>query len=209
MTVLNKLASALERNDEVPNQLLAKEIAAGRDRAGVRELVDNLTNKDKAIAADCIKVLYEVGYVRPELIAPYVENFVALLTSRNNRMVWGGMTALGAIAPTNAAAVLPHLEAIIAANDNGSVITQDWGVRVLAALAAHDEKSEQRIFPYLLSFLERCPPKDLPRHAESVLVAVNNANRDALLKLLEGRAPSLKPAPAKRLAAIIKKLRKP
>ena len=47
MSVLNKLASALERSDEVPNQLLAKEIAASADKVAVQELVDNLANKNK------------------------------------------------------------------------------------------------------------------------------------------------------------------
>lgn len=53
MSILNKLASALERNDQAPNQLLAKEIVETENRAGVRELVENLGSKNKAIAAAC------------------------------------------------------------------------------------------------------------------------------------------------------------
>ncbi|NUQ06049.1 MAG: hypothetical protein HUU31_19320 [Anaerolineae bacterium] len=43
-------------------------------------------------------MLYEIGYAVPDLIADYAADFLALLGSRDNRMVWGGMTALGVIA---------------------------------------------------------------------------------------------------------------
>ncbi len=69
MSVLAKLASALNRNAEAPNQILAKEIAAAHDQAAIRELVANLSNPDKAIQSDCIKVLYEVGSLQPDLKA--------------------------------------------------------------------------------------------------------------------------------------------
>src|SRR5690349_13279683 len=121
MPVLNKLASALDRSDEVPNQLLAKEIAASGDKAAIQELVDNLANKDKDIQSDCIKVLYEIGTIKPELIAGYVNTFVNLLSNRNNRLVWGGMTALGAVATVDTSAIAKHIDTLIHATDTGSV----------------------------------------------------------------------------------------
>ncbi len=61
MGVLDKLASALGRRDEAPNEELARAIAASADPGAVAELVSGLSNKDKAIQSDCIKVLYEIG----------------------------------------------------------------------------------------------------------------------------------------------------
>src|SRR5258706_15800503 len=113
MSVLAKLASALNRNDEVPNQILAKAIAETQDKAAVHELVANLSSPDKAIQSDCIKVLYEVGVIQPNLIAEDVDAFVALLGSRNNRLVWGGMTALGAIASQKAPEIWKHIDTIM------------------------------------------------------------------------------------------------
>lgn len=208
MSVLNKLASALGRNDEVPNQMLAKEIAVAGDKAAVRELVANLSNKDKAIQSDCIKVLYEIGALKPDLIADYVDDFVRVLQGRNNRLIWGAMTALGAIADQRAAYIWKHVEVIIDSTEHGSVITQDWGVRVLAAVSAQDKTYEKRIFPFLIGFLQKCPPKDLPRHAASVMVAVNASNRGEIGSILEARAPSLRPAQARRLDQIIRKLKR-
>ncbi len=206
MSNLTKLASALGRGDEVPNQVLAKEIATAEDQEGVQELVENLSNPDKAIQSDCIKVLYEIGSLNPDLIAPYVEAFIKLLSSRNNRLVWGAMTALGAIADQRAADIAKQLNVITGATLEGSVITQDWGIRVLAMVAAKDSDHEKQIFAFLRTFLQNCPSKDLPRHAESCLVAVKASNRGELLPILEARRPTLKLAQAKRLEQVIRKM---
>ncbi|MGO4182467.1 hypothetical protein AB4Z17_14885, partial [Paenibacillus sp. TAF43_2] len=94
MTIIDKLAASLNRKDEGPNQELAKYIADRDDKGAVIELVDNLHNNDKNIQSDCIKVLYEIGDLRPSLIAEYSKEFVTLLDDGNNRLVWGAMTAL-------------------------------------------------------------------------------------------------------------------
>src|SRR5204863_8238201 len=97
MTVLDRLASALNRRDEVPNQELARKIVETGDKAAVKELVESLHHKANNIQSDCIKVLYEIGERRPELIARYYKDFGELLKSKNNRLVWGAMTALDTI----------------------------------------------------------------------------------------------------------------
>jgi hypothetical protein len=40
MTILDKLATALNRRDEVPNQELAKEIVSAKNKRAVKELVE-------------------------------------------------------------------------------------------------------------------------------------------------------------------------
>jgi hypothetical protein len=204
MSVVDKLASALGRNDEEPNLALARDIAARGSAPDVRELVQNLSSKQRGIASDCVKVLYEIGAIKPELIADYTEVFVGLLKSRDNRLVWGGMTALGAIAPLKPHELWKHVETLIQATEDGSVITQDWGIRVLAAVSAADLTYEARIFPFLMHFLKNCRPKDLPRHAESLQVAITPMNRKPFLEILEDRQPSLLAAQSKRVAAVIK-----
>jgi hypothetical protein len=67
MGVIDKLATSLNRRDETPNQALARSIAEHADKITVKELVDNLTNRDKNIQNDCIKVLYEIGERKPAL----------------------------------------------------------------------------------------------------------------------------------------------
>jgi hypothetical protein len=207
MSILDKLATAQNRADEAPNLLLARELAESEDRAAVRLLIDHLADPDRGIQNDCIKVLYEIGALKPFLIADGVDTFIKLLGSRNNRLVWGAMTALGTLAESRAAEIWRQIDVIIKATDEGSVITQDWGIRVLAIVAAQDQAYAARIYPFLLGFLRRCPAKDLPRHAESVLVAVDVANRADLLAILERRKGSLTAAGEKRVDGLIGKIR--
>ena len=88
MSVLDQIAFCQNRRDEVPNQELARKLASSEDLAGIREMAENLYNKNQNIRSDCLKVLYEIGYLKPELIAGYVDDFLNLLKDKNNRMVW-------------------------------------------------------------------------------------------------------------------------
>ncbi len=68
MTALDLIAFSLGKRDEVPNQLLAKKLAAESDLTGIQEIADHLWDKNANIQSDCLKVLYELGMVKPELI---------------------------------------------------------------------------------------------------------------------------------------------
>ena len=119
MSILNRLASLQNRRDEVPNQELARDLASRKDKTGIREIAENLWNKDKNIQADCIKVLYEIGYIEPGLIAGYAGDFIKLLKSKNNRLVWGAMGALVATAKVDPDTVFKNLDAVKKAKEDG------------------------------------------------------------------------------------------
>jgi hypothetical protein len=207
MSVLNQLASSLGRRDEIPNQELAHDLAARKDRAGIHEIAENLWNKDKNIQADCIKVLYEIGYLEPRLIAGYTEDFAKLLRSKNNRLVWGGMTALAEVAKTNPEAVFNRLEEIKKAKETGSVITVDSAISTLAHTAAKEEYNEV-IFPYLLKHLSGCRPKEVPQHSEKALAAVNASNKADFIQVLEDRLEDLSGSGLARVKKVIKQANK-
>ena len=204
MSVLNRLASSQNRRDEVPNQELARDLAAKKDKTAVREIAENLWNKDKNIQADCIKVLYEIGYLEPALIADYVDDFVKCLKSKNNRLVWGGMTALAESAKVKPDAVFRHLDAIKKAKETGSVITVDNSISALAVTAAANKKYGEEIFPYLVKHLSKCRPKEVPQHAERTLPAVNSGNKDEFIKVLEKRMEDLNGGGLARVKKVIK-----
>ena len=209
MSILNRLANSLGRRDEVPNQELARDLAAKKDKKGIREIAENLWNKDKNIQADCIKVLYEIGYIEPELIADYVEDFVKCLKSKNNRLVWGGMTALAEVAKVNPDTVFKHLDAIKKAKETGSVITVDNAISTLAYTAAGNRKYNEAIFPYLLKHLSGCRPKEVPQHSEKTLPAVNDTNRAGFINVLEKRMEDLSGGGLTRLKKVIKQAANP
>lgn len=204
MTALERIAHFQNRRDEVPNQVLARDLAAKKDRGGIKEIAENLWNKDKGIQADCIKVLYEVGYINPALIEGYAEEFVKLLHSKNNRLVWGGMTALGTVAEARPEVVFSHLAEIQKAMEAGSVITMDNGVQTLARAASKGAKYSKAMFPYLLQHLKTCRPKEVAQHSEKTLPAVNGANQAQFVAVLKKRLPDLSGAGLARVKKVIK-----
>ena len=208
MTVLNKIAYFQNRRDEVPNQELARELVESKDTAGVREIAENLWNEDRNVANDCIKVLYEIGYLAPELIADYVGDFLKFMQSRNNRMVWGAMMALSTIAALKADEIYPSVGEIEQVMETGSVITIDNSVKILAIVASKNETYRAEVFPYLLNHLATCRPKDVPQHSEKTLVAVNAANKGEFIAVLEKRMVDLKGAQVTRVKKVIKEAEK-
>ena len=205
MSALDRIAHFQNRRDEVPNQALARDLASNKDRAGIREIAENLWNKDKGIQADCIKVLYEIGYIDPALVANYVEDFIKLLKSRNNRLVWGGMIALGKVADLKADVIFAHLAEIVKVMDTGSVITVDNGVHTLALAASKGGKYNKAIFPYLLDHLKTCRPKEVPQHAEKTLpTVINLSSKKELVAVLEKRMEDLSGSGLSRVKKVIR-----
>ncbi len=206
MSVISRLASSLGRRDEVPNQELARDLAARKNKAGIREIAENLWSRDKNIQADCIKVLYEVGYIEPKLIGDYAEEFVKLLRSKNNRLVWGGMIALAQVAKSNPDKVFQYLEEIKRAKETGSVITVDNAVAALAWTGSANDRYNKAIFPYLLKHLSSCRPKEVPQHSEKTLPAVNSTNKADFIKVLEKRSEDLSASELARVKKVIKRV---
>jgi hypothetical protein len=206
MSVLNQIAHFQNRRDEIPNQELARQLVETRNTAGIREIAENLWNKDKHIQADCVKVLYEIGYLAPELVAPYAEDFLELLRSRNNRLVWGGMIALSTVAGLAADALYPERAEIQKAMEHGSVITVDAGVLALARLASTSQARRRELLPTLIAHLQSCRPKDVAQHCEKIAPAVDAEHREAFLQALETRMEDLSGTQVARVKRVIKQV---
>jgi hypothetical protein len=207
MSILNQLAFFQNRRDEVPNQELAKILASRKHRRGIREIAENLWHDNAQVQSDCLKVLYEIGYLEPALIADWVGDFLKLLGSKNNRLVWGSMIALSTIAEIKAAELFEHRGEIQEAMERGSVITMDNGIKTLALIAAGNAARCKGLFPYLLRHVEKCRPKEIPQHAEKILVAVTADNCATFIQTLEKRIPEMTPAQAGRVRRVIKEAR--
>ncbi len=206
MSTLDQIAYFQDRRDEVLNQELACQLVEAQDRTGIQEIAANLWNENAAVQSDCLKVLYEIGYRDPLLIAPYAGDFLKLLRSRNNRLVWGAMIALSTIAAVAADAIDPQRGAILQAMAQGSVITVDAGVLTLARLATSSDQRRREIFPYLMQHLRTCRPKDVPQHAEKIFVAVSAAQSTEFICVLEGRMVDLSASQAARIKRVIKQV---
>ena len=206
MSVLSRIAYFQSRRDEVPNQDLARSLARAKNRAGIREIAENLHSSNRNIQSDCLKVLYEIGYLDPALIAGYADDFLDLLHSKNNRMVWGSMIALATISPLQARAIGKRLDEVMKAIEAGSLITVVWGVKTLAGVASASRTYRARILPVLLRQLKTCLARDVPMHAQSILPAVDESNRGKLLAVLSSRLPDLSPAQTTRLRKVLRQI---
>jgi hypothetical protein len=202
-SVLDRIAFYQNRRDEVPNQELAQQLAQADNRQGIREIAENLSNKNPRVRADCLKVLYEVGYIEPGLIAEHVESILSLLPEKNNRLVWGAMIALSTIAELKSAAIGRHAEEIMRIMERGSVITVDNGVKTLAGIASKEPRLRKKLVTFLFDHLRTCRPKDVPQHSERTLVAVDRQSRAEFIKILGERLAGLSPAQAKRVKKVI------
>ena len=206
MSTLDKIAFFQNCRDEVPNQELAKTLAATDDLAGIREIADNLNNNNPKIRSDCLKVLYEIGYLRPDLIAGYDTDFLTLLHSKENRMVWGAMIALACIANLQPNSIYSQIDFVIQIIRSGTVITQVWGMRTLSKVAAANPDYKTRIMPFLLEQLQTCLPRDIPTHLESILPVMNSGEKIKIMEIIDSRFSEMTPAQQTRLKKILKQI---
>jgi len=206
MSVLNKLASSVGVRNTEPNKELALELIKSKDKKAIKELVANLNNKDKNIQSDCIKVLYEIGEQKPELIAEFDKEFLVLLNNKNNRLVWGAMTALDCIAAINPKEIYKHLSTILDIADKGSVITKDHGVGILTKLSKEKVYADTTLV-LLLDFMKTAATNQLPKYAEDAIPVITDKHKKDFVKVLLSRLEDFDKETKKfRLQKVIKKL---
>jgi len=179
-----------------------------RDAVAVKELIENLNHRDRGIQGDCIKVLYEIGAANPDLIAKYYREFGELLESKNNRVVWGAMTALDTIALKEPKGVHGMLAKILRVADNsGSVIARDHAVGILVKLGTRKAYKRDCI-ALLIEQLMSCPNNQFPMYVEMSVAVIEAGNRERFQQVIETRMPRLdKESQKKRLAKVLKKLK--
>jgi hypothetical protein len=206
MSVLEKLASSVGRRDTEPNKDFAQQIITKNDKVAIKELVANLNNKNKNLQSDCIKVLYEVGEHKPELIADYDKEFLELLTNKNNRLVWGAMTALDCIASINPKGIYKNLAMILKISDTGSVITKDHAIGILTKVASVKDYNDTAL-SLLLDQFKIAATNQLPMYAENALPAITDKYKKDFIKVLSSRLDDIdKDTKRNRVEKVIKKI---
>ena len=205
-SLINQLASSQGRRDESPNLALAETMVAAEDAASVSQLVALLSTATKAQKHDCIKVLYEIAERMPSLIALHLEALVGLLANKDNRLQWGAMTALSALASAFAANLYPYLPTILLAADAGSVITRDHAVLILVRLAGFETYQEE-VIPLLLEQLGKAPANQVPMYAEQVLSVIPPEHQAMFAKVLASRLDDFeKVSKRKRVEKVLRRL---
>lgn len=208
MSIAPRLASNLGRRDEHPNIALAEEAVVSENSTDIAELVDLLASGTKPIRHDAIKVLYEIGTRRPQLIAQHLDGFVALLESKDNRTLWGALSAIDTLGEICAKEIMPHLNLILEAADRSSVIAKDKTMHLLATLNGHADLSPV-VEPVLLERLTHAAVNQFPMYAEFAATTVSDAGRAVLINIITKRRANMSyPAKKARLEKLRAKMRK-
>ena len=201
-SITDRLVANASRRDEQANVELAALIVRGQDAGAVREVFDHLANTK--LQSDCIKVLYEIAEKSPALVADYAERFVELSQSKNNRIVWGAMTAIDAITGLRSDVVYSHLHLLRSIANAGSVITRDHFVNILITLAP--KKAD--VPPLLAEQFADCPANQLPMYAERAVSYLRQVQAPEFVEILFGRLGEMKTeSKKKRVENVIKQLR--
>jgi citrate synthase len=204
MSVLSKLASAQDRKDEEPNKDLGRELVAKRDIEAIREVAENLWNKDRRVQTDCLSVLEQIGLSAPELIEDYASEFLQMIFSKDNRVVWAAMINLALVADRKSQEIFEQFDEIVKVIEKGSVITKDNGIKTLAKTASTNSEYREVIMPYLMEQLRSCRPKSVPQYAESIRVAVTSDNQEEYLRIIKERYDMLSTAQQRRVQKLLK-----
>lgn len=202
--IIQQLTEASKQRDEEASIAIAKQLAQQEDTNAIQQIVTHLS--DKKLQNSCIKILYECGYINPELITPYTSTFVMLLTHKNNRLQWGAMTALACITPYKPAPIVEYLPAIMNAANKGSVITRDAAFKILAALSSK-QAYKKLAFPLLNEMLITAPINQLPMYAELAFPVATAGDKTILYNTLTDRMASISAeSKRKRIEKVLKKL---
>src|SRR5688572_15454698 len=180
------LASSLGRQDEAPNIELGQKIAKANDAAAVQDLFRLLDNKATAVRSDVIKVIYEVAERNADLIIPFTSKIIDLLDHKDNRLKWGAMSALSAISLTRPEKLTKHIPRIVKAMDEGTVITRDNGIVILAQMGKI-KKFHSDAMELLLEQIEKAPVNQVPMYAEKMVEAISLPFHQKLERILLSR----------------------
>lgn len=203
MGAFDRIATNLGRRDEEPNKELAAELAAQSDDAGIAEIVAHLGDRNQSIAGDCIGVLYHIGYLMPALIASYLNTFVALLKSPQNRMIWGAMIAIWTITPVRPSAVFRSTAPILAAMEAGTVITRISGIKILGALCACHDGARRVMAPIVLESIRNSRAVDLATTIETAAPGLAVSHAAEFLEVIGQRLPHASRGQQKRIRAAL------
>ncbi|MEP7323476.1 MAG: hypothetical protein ABI761_16235 [Saprospiraceae bacterium] len=184
--IFAQLSSSMGQRDASANIQLAKSLASEQDKSSIRILIEGLNHKNKLIQHDCLKVLYEIGPIHPDLITEYLTVFLGLLNHKDNRMQWGGMIALQSIVISVPDKMYKSLPNILNAAKKGSVITKDASIQVLINLASI-KKYYAAAVDLLLEQLMISLPNQTPMYAERILPLINKSNANRFCNVLQSR----------------------
>lgn len=206
MSILDQLASRRGTLAAEPNKEVAQQCA--ENPALLEELRPHLQSRDKRLQSDVAEIFTETARLNPELVLPYVDDLLALLTTKNNRALWEMLAGLALVAGRVPDRVYPHVEQLFHLARTGSVIVVDGAVQTLARVAAARADYASAIVPGLLERLEACIPRDVPRLGGYILSATlaNPGYKPQMAAILKRRLPECNQSAQARVRSLLREM---
>jgi len=205
MRITEQLSSQVGDRTEAANRAAA-EICLDNP-ALLDDIAAALTGKDAALLGDCAEVLTKVAERRAELVAPYYDALLPLLSHRTTRVRWEAMHAIALVtpvAPGRMAALLPVIAERI--RSDASTIVRDYAIDAAAASAQASAAAAEQACGLLQEALLAWDGKHAARVLSGLARVVAHAPALALRLLPIGReyAEHGKPAVKKAAKALVK-----
>lgn len=205
--ILGRLAVAMNRHDDMPNQDLAANIVFHLDEDAVSILVGAIERGDDVHAPDAARVLCEVGSRDHELLLPMAERLVAICEQGNTPMLPFAMYALSPVAPHVAEQLWEMRDTfwqVLSGETGHADMAQAASVKLLSSLCAAGPDYARTLAGGLVDLLGKCLPKDVALYAESVLPALGAAHSHRAKPVLDRRMKELTPAEVARLRRAVR-----
>lgn len=152
MSILQELSSQRGDRTQRSNEQVALQC---REQPMLLEDIGfGLTQQDAKLVGDCAEVMTLVAQHQPDLVIPYADALITLLTHRTTRVRWEAMHAVALIAnliPNHAPSLKPIL--VRAIQHDTSIIVRDYAVDALGCLATANGALARAIYPVLIEAL--------------------------------------------------------
>ena len=189
--VASLLSFSKNRRDQGPNRILATKISDSRDVGILKELIDFFKTKpNKELQKDCVLTMAWVAETSPQMIVPYTDLLIENFNSSINRVVWGSMIALAEIRDQISEKLFEALPKILDAMDAGTVVTRDYGFRILISLYSVPSYQEDILY-VILEQIRMAPDNQLGQYAEKFMVVLNPEHKALLYNVLAERLSEL------------------
>jgi len=169
MEILNQLSSRKGDKSEIANRIVAEKCIANPKT--LAEISIGLEDSDRKLQSDCIEVFTLVAELKPEFVAPYAENILPLLYSKETKTRWEAVHTLSFIAdkiPDIIFSVLPVLQSLV--EKDKSTIVRDYAMDTVANYAKVSAETSEKSYEVLKFALELWGEK----HAKQVFKGFNN-----------------------------------
>ena len=187
MPIQNQLAYALKRKDQEPNKMVARQIVDADGQQGVKQLIEFIESKPtKRAQMDAMLALAYVSEIKPALLTPHTAFLISRLNDPINRVIWGSMITLTHMAHLVKEEIFEALPKLIDAMDAGTVVTRDYGFRIMVNLY-EDTNLQEDMFLLIQEQLMKAPSNQLGQYAERLMEVLNKKHLKPLIDTLEER----------------------